>query len=115
MLNDAHCHFFSTNFFSALGRGLPGPPEIAPAQAAGRAIDKLGWEAPASPAQLADRWAAELDRHGVSHAALIASIPGDSESVAAALRRHPQRFVGFFMADPTQADADAAAAQAIDR
>jgi predicted TIM-barrel fold metal-dependent hydrolase len=115
MLNDAHCHFFSTKFFESIGRGLPGPPEIAPARAAERAIDKLGWEAPASPTQLADRWAAELDRHGVSRAALIASIPGDTESVAAAIRRHPQRFVGFFMVDPTQADAEVAAAQAIDR
>ncbi len=115
MLNDAHCHFFSTNFFAALGRGLPGPPGIAPAQAAERAIGALGWDAPAAPEQLADRWAAELDRHGVSRAALIASVPGDAESVAAAIRRHPRRFVGFFMVDPTQADTDAAAAQAIDR
>ena len=23
MINDAHCHFFSTHFFAALGRGLP--------------------------------------------------------------------------------------------
>ena len=112
MLNDAHCHFFSTQFFAALGRGLPGAD---PVHAAERAIGELGWEAPASPKQLADRWAAELDRHGVSRAALIASVPGDAESVAAAIRRHPQRFVGFFMADPTQADAEVAAAQAIDR
>ena len=115
MVNDAHCHFFSTKFFESIGRGLSGPPEIAPARAAERAIDKLGWEAPASPTQLADRWATELDRHGVSRAALIASVPGDTESVAAAIRRHRQRFVGFFMVDPTQADAAVAAAQAIDR
>ena len=112
MLNDAHCHFFSTNFFAALGRGLPG---VDVARAAERAIGELGWEPPASPTQLADRWAAELDRHGVSRAALIASVPGDAESVAAAIRRHPQRFVGFFMVDPTQAGAEVAAAQAIDR
>lgn len=115
MLNDAHCHFFSTRFFATLGRGMPGPPGIAPAQAAERALETLGWDAPGSAEQLADRWAAELDRHGVSRAALIASVPGDAESVAAALRRHPGRFVGFFMVDPTQADAAAAAAQAIDR
>jgi len=112
MLNDAHCHFFSTNFFASLGRGLPG---VDPERAAERALGTLGWEAPASPTQLADRWAAELDRHGVSRAALIASVPGDAASVAEAVRRHPQRFVGFFMVDPTQPDADAAAAQAIDR
>ena len=112
MLNDAHCHFFSTNFFASLGRGLPG---VDPDQAAELALGTLGWEAPASPAQLADRWAAELDRHGVSRAALIASVPGDAASVAEAVRRHPQRFVGFFMVDPTQPDAEVAAAQAIDR
>ena len=115
MLNDAHCHFFSPKFFESIGRGLPGPPEIAPARAAERAIGELGWEAPASPTQLADRWAAELDRHGVSRAALIASVPGDTESVAEAIRRHPRRFVGFFMVDPTQADAEVAATEAIDR
>jgi predicted TIM-barrel fold metal-dependent hydrolase len=112
ILNDAHCHFFSTNFFASLGRGLPG---VDPARAAERAIGDLAWEAPGSPTELADRWAAELDRHGVSRAALIASVPGDALSVAAAIGRHPQRFVGFFMVDPTQADAEVAAAQAIDR
>jgi predicted TIM-barrel fold metal-dependent hydrolase len=41
----------------------------------------------------------------VSRAALIASIPGDEESVAAAVRRHPSRFTGFFMFNPVPADA----------
>ena len=36
--------------------------------------------------------------------ALISSVPGDERSVAAAVRRHPKRFVGFFMLDPTSAD-----------
>jgi predicted TIM-barrel fold metal-dependent hydrolase len=54
---------------------------------------------------LADRWIAELDRHGVARAALIASLPGDEMSVAAAVARHPARFVGFFMLNPTSADA----------
>src|ERR1044071_461844 len=112
MLNDAHCHFFSTNFFASLARGLPGG---GPEQPADRVPATLGWEAPASPTQLADRWAAELDRHGVSRAALIASVPGDAASVAEAVRRHPQRFVGFFMVDPTKPGAEADAAQAIDR
>ena len=101
MLTDAHCHFFSTPFFAALG----GEPAIA----------KLGWERPGSAEQLADRWIAELDRARVSRAALIASVPGDSASVAAAVRRHPQRFVGFFMVDPTEPDAAVTAAEAIDR
>jgi predicted TIM-barrel fold metal-dependent hydrolase len=100
LINDAHCHFFSTPFFAPLGGD--------------GALATLGWDAPGSAEQLADRWATELDRAGVSRAALIASVPGDAGSVGTAVRRHPDRFVGFFMVDPTQPDAAAAAAQAID-
>lgn len=46
-----------------------------------------------------------MDRHGVSRAALIASIPGDEDSVAAAVDRYPDRFVGFFMFNPAAPDA----------
>jgi uncharacterized protein len=99
-VNDAHCHFFSTPFFAALGGDA--------------ALAKLGWEPPGSPEALADRWVAELDRHGVGRAALIASIPGDAASVAAAVARHRERFVGFFMVDPTAADAATTAAAALD-
>jgi len=111
ILNDCHCHFFSTPFFAALGRGLEGADPHSPEQAA---LAKLGWEPPGAAEQLADRWVAELDRHHVARAALIASVPGDAESVAIALRRHPRRFVGFVMVDPTGTDAAAAAAAAID-
>jgi predicted TIM-barrel fold metal-dependent hydrolase len=99
MINDAHCHFFSTPFFAPLGGEA--------------ALAKLGWDAPGDAETLADRWVAELDRHQVSRAALIASVPGDAASVAAAVKRHPERFVGFFMVDPTQSDAAAAATEAI--
>ena len=36
---------------------------------------------------LAAQWSRELDGHGVEHAALIASIPGDADSVIAAVRK----------------------------
>jgi predicted TIM-barrel fold metal-dependent hydrolase len=101
MINDAHCHFFSTQFFSALGGDA--------------ALAKLGWDAPGTAEALADRWVAELDRYQVSRAALIASTPGDSASVATAVGRHPGRFVGFFMVDPTQSDAVEKASDAITR
>jgi predicted TIM-barrel fold metal-dependent hydrolase len=101
MLNDAHCHFFSTPFFAPLGGDA--------------AIAKLGWDPPGSAEALSDRWVAELDRVRVSRAALIASVPGDAASVEAAVRRHPDRFVGFFMVDPTQPEAETIAADAIDR
>jgi predicted TIM-barrel fold metal-dependent hydrolase len=99
MINDAHCHFFSTRFFAPLGGDA--------------ALATLGWDAPGTPEALTDRWVAELDRHQVSRAALIASVPGDAASVAAAVHRHRERFVGFFMVDPTQPDAAETASAAI--
>jgi len=99
-MNDAHCHFFSASFFATLGGDA--------------AIARLGWEPPGTADALADRWVAELDRHRVGRAALIASVEGDAASVAAAVARHPDRFVGFFMLDPTQRDAASTAAVASD-
>src|SRR6188474_940820 len=110
-LNDAHCHFFSTPFFAALGRGLKGADDREPQRTA---LGKLGWDDPGSTESLADRWLTELDRAGVSRAALMASLPGDAGSVASAVARHPARFVGFFMVDPTQPDASTRAAEALD-
>jgi predicted TIM-barrel fold metal-dependent hydrolase len=102
MLNDAHCHFFSDTFLSALGvqRGRTA------AASAEEVCRELQWEPPGSAASLADRWVEELDDHGVARAALIASMPGDEASVAAAVERHPSRFVGFFMVNPAAADAE---------
>jgi predicted TIM-barrel fold metal-dependent hydrolase len=111
-LNDAHCHFFSTRFFAALGKGLKGAD---PSRPEARALETLGWDAPGTGDDLADRWVAELDARGVSRAAIIASVPGDASSVAAAVRRHPTRFVGFFMVDPTQADVTATTAAMLDQ
>jgi uncharacterized protein len=111
VLNDAHCHFFSTRFFAALGKGLTSHDPEAPERLA---LERLGWDAPGTPEQLSDRWVTEFDSHRVARAALIASVPGDAGSVAAAVRRHPDRLVGFFMADPTQPDAAEGASRAID-
>ena len=47
-------------------------------------------------------------------AALIASVPGDEESVATAIARHPNRLVGFFMLDPSANDAVDRTRHAID-
>jgi uncharacterized protein len=93
---DAHCHFFSSRFFDVLFEAAAGQRPADNQTLAGG----IGWEPPGTPAQLADRWIAELDRHGVARAALIASVPGDESSVAEAVRRHPSRFVGFFMFNP---------------
>jgi uncharacterized protein len=91
---DAHVHFFSHRFFAALAeqKGVL-PAGLAPL---------LNWQFPAEdPRQLADAWAHELDRRGVAKAALIASVPGDGESVIAAVRHHPERFYGYMMVNPT--------------
>jgi predicted TIM-barrel fold metal-dependent hydrolase len=108
MLADAHCHFFSPGFFAALAaqRGR------TPPQTAGEVCAELQWENPGDPEALADRWIAELDHHGVGRAALMASVPGDEGSVAAAVARHPARLVGFFMLDPAAPDAPARALHA---
>ncbi len=102
-LNDAHCHFFSAGFFAALARDPAAPRVTDPAVDLPAA---LGWDAPGDPAQLADRWVAELDRHGVGRVAMMASVPGDETSVAAAVARHPSRFAGLFMVNPTAPDAE---------
>jgi len=104
MINDAHCHFFSSRFLELLAPDAGGAEALAA---------RLEWDPPGTATDLGDRWAVELDRHEVSRAALIASIPGDAVSVAEAVAHHPHRFVGFFMHNPAAASADAALERAL--
>ncbi len=91
---DAHVHFFSHRFFEILAAQKPGLTIDAIRQ-------KLDWQfPPPEPAELANVWARELDRHGVHRAALIASVPSDEASVVAAARTHPDRFATFAMVNP---------------
>ncbi|HVL68054.1 MAG TPA: amidohydrolase family protein [Vicinamibacterales bacterium] len=101
-LNDSHCHFFSSRFLEILTQPVKDLPADGRAAAAAA---RIGWEDPADVPALAARWREELDRHGVSRAALIASIPGDEASVAEAVRLHPDRFAGFFMLNALAPDA----------
>ncbi|HTR34360.1 MAG TPA: amidohydrolase family protein [Bryobacteraceae bacterium] len=103
---DAHVHFFSHRFFSLLA----GQKGVAVNQ-----LDPLlNWRLPdEDPEHLADAWVHELDQHGVSKAALIASIPGDADSVIAAVRKFPERFFGYMMVDPTSPTAANEAGQAL--
>ena len=110
MLCDIHCHFFSARFLEVLTAGVPGLPDSARAAAVSH---RLGWENPGGDEELADRWVAELDKHGVARAALIASVPGDEASVATAVRRHPSRLVGFFMFNPMERNIAARLARAL--
>jgi uncharacterized protein len=100
-LCDVHCHLFSSKFLELLSQGMGDLPETGRATALSH---RVGWNDPGTVEELADRWVAELDRHNVSRVALIASITGDEDSVAAAVRRYPSRFVGFFMFNPLQGD-----------
>jgi uncharacterized protein len=104
-LNDSHCHLLSPRFYETVGRERYGADAPVTAD---RIAAELGWEPPGSPEALADRWAVELDRNHVTRAALIASVGGDEASVAAAVGRHPRRFVGFFVVNPAAADPAAA-------
>ena len=111
MPSDCHIHFFSEHFFAALGRQRPPGTELSGSEA----IASLGWDTPGTPEELADRWVSELDRSGVTRSALISSVPGDEESVARAVARHPSRFVGFFMLDPTAPDATSRAERGLEQ
>lgn len=92
-VSDAHVHFFSHRFLSLLAAQRGSAVEELP--------PLLGWEMPdRDPVALAAKWVGELDRHGVRRAALIASLPGDEPSVAAAVGAFPDRFLGYFMANP---------------
>ena len=104
MVCDAHCHCFSSRFLEILSQDVPDLPSTERALAVAA---RLGWDAPGSVESLADRWVAEFDRYGLARAVLIASIPGDEESVSTAVRQHPSRFVGSFMFNPIAAGAPA--------
>jgi predicted TIM-barrel fold metal-dependent hydrolase len=101
VINDCHVHFFSPSFFAGLGANR-------------QTITGLGWEFPDSVEALGAKWVGELDKHGVQRASLIASLPGDADAVAFAVAHHPDRFVGFFMLDPTRKDAIDYAKRALD-
>ena len=97
-VSDAHVHLFSRRFFEALARekGL----EV---DALGQT---LGWRIPPEdPAAVAATWVAEFDRYGVQTACMIASMPGDHDSVLAAARTFPNRLVPYAMVNPLQAGA----------
>ena len=108
-INDAHCHFFSPQFFAALAKqrdlSRAESREGSPAQSPDELYRELQWDDPVAPDALADRWVSELDKHGVSRVTLISSVPGDEASVAEAAAHHPTRIVGFFMVDPSARDA----------
>lgn len=104
---DAHVHFFSHRFFSELAEQK---------QVSLEALESLlDWRLPGKDAEaLADTWVQELNRYGIERAALIASVPGDHESVMAAVRQFPERLYGYMMVNPKSPHAAVQAEQALD-
>lgn len=106
---DAHVHFFSHGFYSQLGKQMERAATVEEVCA------RAGVAAPPEEAAaLGRQWAAELDRHGVAQAALMASLPGDEGSVAEALKAAPGRFYGFCMVNPLAEGAARRAQAALD-
>lgn len=103
-VSDAHVHFFSPAFFHSLAE-QKGSDDVA---------SILGWELPESSEYLADRWVVELNHNGVDSAMLVASIPGDVESVGAAVERHSERFHSVLMLNPLTPGADIRCARALE-
>ena len=105
-VSDAHIHFFAQNFFASLATAKKATlPELEPI---------LGWQLPPeSPDALAGRWVGELNQAGVHRAALIASVPGDEQSVASAVASNPGRFYGYFMVNPLLPFAETQMAEAL--
>jgi uncharacterized protein len=111
---DAHTHFFSSRLFEALiGQSANLSKEIDPMT---RVTEMTGWVMPSrEPSVLAAVWKAELDKHQVSAAMLMASVPDDEDSIAQAVAAFPERITGGFMFDPTKPEAECRLARAFDQ
>ncbi len=110
---DAHTHFFSHRFFTTLVAQSPSLSQAVDPMA--RAAELTGWLMPPSePAEFAATWNDELDRHQIAAALMMASVPHDEDSMAAAVAAFPARILGGFFLDPTQPDAEARTKRAFD-
>jgi predicted TIM-barrel fold metal-dependent hydrolase len=103
-LIDAHTHFFSHQFFQTFARlARQNLPAEAPLTAVAQ---RLGVEIPPEDAtHLGQRWVGEMDKYGIDRLVMFTSVPGDHDSVAAAMQAFPERITGYIMLDPTQPNA----------
>jgi uncharacterized protein len=103
-LIDAHTHFFSHQFFRTFARlARRNPAAETPLTAVAQ---QLGVEIPPEDAvQLGQRWVGEMDKYGIDRLVMFTSVPGDHDSVAAAVQAFPERITGYIMLDPTQPNA----------
>jgi predicted TIM-barrel fold metal-dependent hydrolase len=96
---DAHVHFISHNYLRLLTQQRNSYQDVD-IFISERAKKHHFEPPPLDPVRLADRWVIEMDRHGVSRAAVISMIPGDEVSVSSALRIYPERFFGVATVNP---------------
>src|SRR5437016_405190 len=90
---DAHTHFFGGSFLDELGKQVGANGE--------EVTRRLGWEMPpAQPEDLARKWVAEMDRHGVDRMISIHTLPGDLESAGRGIAAADGRLVGYVMVNP---------------
>lgn len=103
-LIDAHTHFFSHQFFQTFARlARQNLQTEAPLTAVAQ---RLGVEIPPEDAtHLGQRWVGEMDKYGIERLVMFTSVPGDHDSVAAAVEAFPERITGYIMLDPTQPNA----------
>jgi len=106
---DAHAHLFSGKFFRTLHSQRSDTDQTVEEMVA-----ELGWEAPGSNADLAERWAAELESAGVERSVLMASVPDDEDSIGEVVAARPDRFLGYFMFNPVASDAGVRVCRAFD-
>src|SRR5437764_13205170 len=92
-VNDGHVHFFSHRFFQTL---VAQSSELPGLQAkTGRILP------PVDPTRLAERWATEMNGHGVGRASIIASGPADESPVLAVADAYRNQFRAYAEVDPT--------------
>ncbi len=96
---DSHVHFYSNAYFRFLVRQKPKRADLNTEL---RTIASKGHiEIPGEdPTQLAKRWIEIIDKWKIEKIVLIASIPGDEDSVVKAVSAFPDRSAGFFTVDP---------------
>jgi predicted TIM-barrel fold metal-dependent hydrolase len=128
---DFHAHFPVKGDVSASGGGVrqyaagsPAAEQAAYLRAQSeryRAAWRLAWDFPKPEPEigagqqavdaLADRWVAELDRYGIDRIGFATG--GGNVTLAHAVARHPDRFIGFAHHNPFEADAAAEMRRAV--
>ncbi|MCS6873841.1 MAG: amidohydrolase [Pyrinomonadaceae bacterium] len=110
---DAHVHFFSHKYFRMLAE------QSQNLRKDGNAVERIGEITglempPENPVDFAYRWIQELDQKGIEKAMMMASLPGDEDSVSEAVRAFPDRIYGGFFFNPLLTDAFERAKRAFD-